>query len=58
MKYEVYLTDAEYDTVKINANSYKIENGCLSFYRSNQPYSDRIACFNFGNIKGFMEVNE
>lgn len=55
--YEVYLTDAEYDTVKVHAEDWSINGNELSFYETDERSKKRIiAKFNFNNIKGFMET--
>ena len=61
-KFEVYLTNAERDAVKIRADDWYI--GCANnipvivFKEKNRDKNGIIAEFNFNNVKGFMEVTE
>ena len=62
-KFEVYLTDAEYDTVKIRADKWYIAKDMnipiiVFVKKNNRDEGIIIAEFNFNNVKGFMEVTE
>ena len=58
MLYEVYLTDAKYDTVKIRADDWRTDQRDLVFIKNGKINGKIIGLFILQNIKGFIEVEE